>query len=215
MLQYYPKDYIVYRPYLQNGGHVRLQGTVSKSAMGGPYCNIQVIVDPQHNPLLRPPDAQDLPSPASSASDMTASPASNMTELNSDAGSASQTDEDYESGSEDDSLQLDDSISGLSEHGRTLVPEEASTRASALPYSTSASQPGAHFGTPNPGQLSKQQVLEVKQYCGGRYGSMKGRGMVADSPVGARVMVQCKVAMGATSGEAQSVSPFRRPQMKV
>ena len=55
VLQYYPKEYICYQTHLQHSRHVLVQGTVAKSYAGGPNFNMEVWVDPMHNPLLAAP----------------------------------------------------------------------------------------------------------------------------------------------------------------
>ena len=203
VLQYYPKDYDIYQPYLQSGAFVQLQGTISKSGMGGPYLQLQIQVDPIHNPLLNP------------------------TELVATLASPEVTDLDIKSGSEpdeeglfsrwdddddgDDDESLDDglysvsvdlsTISELDEHGRSVLPEEASTSGPLLPHSSASLQPGTRLGNSSSEQQSGQQILEVKQFFGGRFGRYGALKIAQANPAGARVMVHCKVSPGSAPGK--------------
>lgn len=179
---------------------MRLQGTVSKSTTGGPYCNIQVLVDPTHSPLLNPPESKDSLSTATSASD----------DDDLGAESAPQADDEYEPLTDDDSSLSDGlssefaestSVSELNEHGRSIAPEEASTSSSSQSYSSVSLLTGARSGNEISEQLSEQQTLEVKQYFGGPYSKYGANNMSSANPVGSRVLVQCKASMGATPGE--------------
>ena len=153
------------------------------------------MVDPTHNPLLDPKDSL---SSAVSASDDT------------ESGAESAPDEEYELLTDDD-LSLGDglnsdlaestSVSELNEHGRSIVPEEASTSSFSLPYSSASSVGGGKSGNAVPKQLCEQQILEVKQYFGGPYARYGATNMSSANPVGSKVLVQCKASMGATPGE--------------
>lgn len=204
MLQYYPKDYIVYQPYLQSDAFVQLQGTVAKSSAGGPYLQLQIQVDPHHNPLLHPPELLGILS---------------LTEMtNTEFELAPQAHECFGSHSDDlseddddeamfDELHLEDSaelsiIQELNEHGRTVLPEDASTSALLPPGPASSSQPGARLGNAgNPEQQSGQQILEVRQYFAGKFGRYGASKVAMAHPAGSRVQVHCKVAPGAAPGE--------------
>ncbi|KAL3158650.1 hypothetical protein ABBQ32_011393 [Trebouxia sp. C0010 RCD-2024] len=192
VLQYYPKDFIVYQPYLQSGGFVQLQGTITKSSVGGPYLQLQVQVDPIHNPLLNPPEPIGILAPTE------------MTDLDNEA--AAQTDDEVELHIDDDESFDDESHSGsfesstsseLNEHGRSIVPEEASTSSVPLSHPASSSpQPAACLEE----QQAGQQTLEVKQFFGGKFGRYGASKLAMAHPVGGRVRVHCKVSPGSAPG---------------
>lgn len=193
VLQYYPKDFIVYQPYLQSGGFVQLQGTITKSSVGGPYLQLQVQVDPIHNPLLNPPEPIGILAPTE------------MTDLDNEA--AAQTDDEVELHIDDDESFDDESHSGsfesstsseLNEHGRSIVPEEASTSSVPLSHPASSSpQPAACLEE----QQAGQQTLEVKQFFGGKFGRYGASKLAMAHPVGGRVRVHCKVSPGSAPGK--------------
>lgn len=204
VLQYYPKDYIVYQPYLQSEAFVQLQGTVTKSSAGGPYLQLQIQVDPPHNPLLHPPE----PLGILSLTEMTNPELELAPQAQDDSGSQSDdlsTDDITEDDEEAmfDELHLDDSaelsmIQELNEHGRTVLPED--TSAPLPPDPASSSQPGLG-NAGNPEQQSGQQILEVRQYFGGKFGRYGASKVAMAHPAGGRVQVHCKVSPGAAPGE--------------
>ena len=205
VLQYYPKDYIVYQPYLQRDGFVQLQGTVSKSNVGGPYLQLQIQVDPLHNPLLNPPEPPGILSPT----EMTQSNFEVALQANEESGSHSDIVFDNIPDDDEEALHFDELHSDsaelstapeLNEHGRSVLPEDASTSSSAFPDSSPSSHPGARLGSSGPEQLSGQQVLEIKQYFGGRFGRFGASKIVTANPAGSRVQVHCKVSPGAAPG---------------
>lgn len=215
VLQYYPKDYIVYQPYLQSDAFVQLQGTVAKSSAGGPYLQLQIQVDPPHNPLLHPPE----PLGILSLTEMTnpelelAPQAHDDSASHSDDLSSDDITEDDEEAMLDE-LHLDDSaelsmIQELNEHGRTVLPEDASTSASLPPDPASSSQPGARLG--NPEQQSGQQILEIRQFFAGKFGRYGASKVAMAHPAGCRVEVHCKVSPGAAPGETFLAGTFPFP----
>ena len=206
MLQYYPKDYIVYQPYLQRDSFVQLQGTVSKSTVGGPYLQLQIQVDPIHNPLLKPPEPLGILSPT----EMTHSTFELDPRASEEADSHPEGVPNDDITDDDEQALLDELHSDsaelstapeLNEHGRSVLPEEASTSAPWSPGTPSSSQPGARIGNSGPEQQSGQQVLEVKQYFGGKFGRYGASKIAMTNPAGSRVQVQCKVSSGAAPGE--------------
>lgn len=206
VLQYYPKDYIVYQPYLQSDGFIQLQGTVSKSSVGGPYLQLQIQVDPTNNPLLNPPEPLGILSPT----EMTHSNIEPALQANEESGSHSD-DTSFDDITDDDEQALLDELHSdsaelstapeLNEHGRSVFPEEASTSGPVFPDSSPSSHPGARLGSSGPEQLSGQQVLEVKQFFGGRFGRFAASKIVTANPAGSRVQVHCKVSSGAAPGK--------------
>ena len=202
------RDYIVYQPYLQSDAFVQLQGTVAKSSAGGPYLQLQIQVDPTHNPLLHPPE----PLGILSLTEMTnpelelAPQAHNDSASHSDDLSNDDITEDDEEAMLDE-LHLDDSaelsmIQELNEHGRTVLPEETSTSARLPPDPASSSLSGARLGNSgNPEQQCGQQTLEIRQFFAGRFGRYGASKVAMAHPAGCRVQVHCKVSPGAAPGE--------------
>ena len=205
VLQYYPKDYVVYQQYLQSDSFVQLQGTVSKSSVGGPYLQLQIQVDPIHNPLLNPPEPLGILSPTE------------MTRFNFELNPHASEDLDSDDLSNDDINDDDDeqalldelhsdsaelsTASELNEHGRSFLPEQASTSAPMSPSPSTSSPPGARLGNSGPEQQLGQQVLEVKQFFGGRFGRYGASKIAMANPAGSRVQVHCKVSPGAAPGK--------------
>ena len=206
VLQYYPKDYIVYQPYLQSDGFVQLQGTVSKSGVGGPYLQLQIQVDPIHNPLLNPSEPLGILSPT----EMTRFNFELDPRASEDVDSDDLFNNDFNIDDDDEQALLDELHSDsaelstapeLNQHGRSVLAEEASTSAHFSPSPSSSSQPGARLGNSGPEQQSGQQVLEVKQFVGGRFGRYAASKIAVANPAGSRVQVHCKVSPGAAPGK--------------
>jgi len=207
VLQYYPKEYIPFQTHLQHEKHVVVRGRVMKSYGGSHGFNMEVLVDPVFNPLLHPP--ADDPSP-----DSPDGPHQGV------RGSLQQEEEDQASCTDDEDqadLSSDpdlDSVSGLDEHGRSLIPEEASTSAlshsssSATHASRASSSPDAHPGAlsfpsqtvANPQQLSERQTLAVNKFFQGSRGAFGARSLASQYRVGSEVIVQGKVTMGTKPG---------------
>lgn len=203
VLQYYPKDYIVYQPHLQRDSFVQLQGTVSKSSVGGPYLQVQILVDPIHNPLLNPPEPLGILSPTEMTLSILDPQASEESDSHSDdLPDDDITDDDHEALLDElysDSAELS-FASELDEHGRSVVPEVAST-SDPLSPGLSSSQPGARLRNSGLEQHSGQQILEVKQYFGGKFGRYGASKIALANPAGSRVQVHCKVSPGAAPGK--------------
>jgi len=211
VLQYYPKDYTPFQTHLQHQKHVVVRGRVTKSYGGSHGFNMEVLVDPVCNPLLHPP--ADDPSLDSPDDPLQGLGASFQQEEEDQASCTDADDEDQSDLSSDSDL---DSASGLDEHGRSIIPEEAST--SALSHSSSSSpstsyassSPDAHPGTPSfpsqtvasPRQHSEQQTLVVNKYFRGSRGAFGARNLANQYRVGSEVMVQGKVTAGSKPGQS-------------
>lgn len=162
-----------------------MQGTITKSSVGGPYLQLQIQVDPVHNPLLNPSEPLGILSP------------SQTTDLDEEA--APQTDEDFDTPhTDDDDDSFDDELNSLesstfpelNEHGRSILHEEEST--SGLTSSALASSSS---------QLAGQQTLDIKQFFGGKFGRYGASKLAIAYPAGSRVRVHCKVSPGSSPGE--------------
>lgn len=207
VLQYYPKEYIPFQTHLQHEKHVVVRGRVMKSYGGSHGFNMEVLVDPVCNPLLHPPaddpslDSPDDPNQGSAASFQQEEDQASCTDAD---------DEDQADLSSDPDL---DSVSGLNEHGRSVIPEEASTSASSSSpdASRASSSPTHHLGDPSfpshtvasPQQQSERQTLAVNKYfqgSRGAKGAFGARNLANQYRVGSEVVVQGKVTMGTKPG---------------
>ena len=208
VLQYYPKNYTPFQTHLQHEKHVVVRGRVTKSYGGSHGFNMEVLVDPICNPLLHPPaddpslDSQDDPHQGSGASF--------QQEEEDQASCTDADDEDQADLSSDSDL---DSASGLDEHGRSVIPEEAST--SALSHSSSSSPNASHASSSpdanpsfssqsiaSPQQHSEQQTLVVNKYFQGSRGAFGARNLANQYCVGSEVVVQGKVTVGSKPGQS-------------
>lgn len=206
VLQYYPKGYTPFQTHLQHEKHVVVRGTVTKSYGGSHGFNMEVLVDPVCFPLLHP--QADDPSPDSPDDPHQGLGASFQQEEQDQASCTDADDEDQADLSSDPDL---DSVSGLYEHGRRVIPEEASTSAPSHPSSSSPDTlhaPDHHSGDPSfpsqtvasPQQHSEQQALVVNKYFQGSRGAFGARNLANQYRVGSEVMVQGKVNMGTKPG---------------
>ncbi|KAL0024844.1 hypothetical protein WJX79_004631 [Trebouxia sp. C0005] len=209
VLQFYPKDYIPFQTHLQHEKHVVVRGRVTKSYGGSHGFNMEVVVDPICNPLQHPPAAE--PSPDSPDDLHQGFGASFQQEEEDQASGTDADDEDQADLSSDPHLNL---ASGLNEHGRSVIPEEASTSAlsqssSSSPHASHASSsPHHHLGDPSfpsqavasPQQHSKQQTLAVNKYFQGSRGAFGARNLASQYRVGSEVIVQGKVTIGTKPG---------------
>ena len=207
VLQYYPKGYTPFQTHLQHEKHVVVRGTVTKSYGGSHGFNMEVLVDPVCFPLLHP--QADDPSSDSPDDPHQGLGASFQREEEDQASCTDADDEDQADLSSDPDL---DSVSGLYEHGRRVIPEEASTSAPSHPSSSSPDTPHApdhHSGDPSfpsqtvasPQQHSEQQALVVNKYFQGSRGAFGARNLANQYRVGSEVMVQGKVTMGTKPGQ--------------
>ena len=195
LLQYYPKQYILFQTHLQRDRHVMLQGTVTKSSAGGPTFNLEVRVEAAHNPLLHPPENTPFPG--------------TLDDPSQDSEGSLQVDAEYSSATDDEAELCPeprlDSDSGLNEHGRSISPEEASTSTHSPSLPPSHPQRDVHPPPPRdaqPEQLQGQQTVEVKKFFAGRMGNFGARSLAAQFPVGSQVVVQGKVTMGSKPGQS-------------
>ncbi|DBB02038.1 TPA: hypothetical protein ACH3X1_000615 [Trebouxia sp. C0004] len=209
VLQYYPKEYIPFQPHLQHEKHVVVRGTVTKSYGGSHGFNMEVLVDPVCSPLLHPP--ADDPSPDSPDDPHQDLGRSFQQEEEDQASCTDADDEDQADLSSDSDLH---SVSGLDKHGRSVIPEEASTSvlshssSSSLDASRASSSPGAHPGilsfpsqtVANPQTNSERQTLAVNKFFQGSKGAFGARNLANQYRVGSEVMVQGKVTMGTKPG---------------
>lgn len=209
VLQYYPKDYTPFQTHLQHEKHVVVSGRVTKSYGGSHGFNMEVFVDPVCNPLLHPP--ADDPSLDPPDDPVQGSGASFQQEEEDQASCTDADDEDQAGLSSDSDL---DSASGLDEHGRSVITEEASTSAlshsssSAPDASRASSSLHAHPGNPSfpsqtvasPKQHSEQQTLTVNKYFQGSRGAFGARNLANQYRVGSEVVVQGKVTVSSKPG---------------
>ncbi|KAL0044700.1 hypothetical protein WJX82_006055 [Trebouxia sp. C0006] len=206
VLQYYPKDYTPFQTHLQHQKHVVVRGRVTKSYGGSHGFNMEVLVDPVCNPLLHPP--ADDPSLDSPDDPLQGLGASFQQEEEDQASCTDADDEDQADLSSDSDL---DAASGLDEHGRSVITEEAST--SALSHSSSSSSNASHASSSpdanpsfpsqsvaSPQQYSEQQTLVVNKYFQGSRGAFGARNLANQYRVGSEVMVQGKVTVGTKPG---------------
>ena len=217
VLQFYPKDYIPFQTHLQHEKHVVVRGRVTKSYGGSHGFNMEVVVDPICNPLQHPPAAE--PSPDSPDDLHQGFGASFQQEEEDQASGTDADDEDQADLSSDPHLNL---ASGLNEHGRSVIPEEASTSAlsqssSSSPHASHASSsPHHHLGDPSfpsqavasPQQHSKQQTLAVNKYFQGSRGAFGARNLASQYRVGSEVIVQGKVTIGTKPGQPSTPCCF-------
>ena len=208
VLQYYPKDYTPFQTHLQHQKHVVVRGRVTKSYGGSHGFNMEVLVDPVCNPLLHPP--ADDPSLDSPDDPLQGLGASFQQEEEDQASCTDADDEDQADLSSDSDL---DAASGLDEHGRSVITEEAST--SALSHSSSSSSNASHASSSpdanpsfpsqsvaSPQQYSEQQTLVVNKYFQGSRGAFGARNLANQYRVGSEVMVQGKVTVGTKPGQS-------------